>query len=163
MNADALPPSFPSAPTPPEPPRLRCGDPRVQRVIALFETLSPADVAGLGGVYAPDARFRDPFNDVRGLDAVQRVFRHMFEALEAPRFELREALVEDERAFLTWDFLFRLRRSAAEHRIHGGTLLRFDARGRVREHLDYWDAAELYEKIPGLGAPMRWLRRRAAG
>lgn len=148
----------PSLPTPP-----LSDDPRVQRVVALFETLEPGDVARLGELYAPGARFRDPFNDVQGLAAVQRVFRHMFEALDMPRFEVREALVDGERAFLTWDFLFRLRGSDTGHRIHGGTLLRFDAQGRVREHLDYWDAADLYEKIPGLGVAMRWLRRRAAG
>jgi hypothetical protein len=32
----------------------------------------------------------------------------------------------------------------------------------ITEHRDYWDAAEeLYEKIPVLGALMRWLKKRA--
>ena len=38
-----------------------------------------------------------------------------------------------------------------------------DNAGRVAFHRDYWDAAEeLYEKLPGLGGLMRWLKRRAA-
>ena len=33
--------------------------------------------------------------------------------------------------------------------------------GRVRWHRDYWDAAgELYEKLPVIGAVMRWLKHR---
>jgi hypothetical protein len=38
-----------------------------------------------------------------------------------------------------------------------------DDQGRVSLHRDYWDAAEeLYEKLPVVGALMRWLRRRIA-
>ncbi|MCA0424309.1 MAG: nuclear transport factor 2 family protein, partial [Proteobacteria bacterium] len=40
--------------------------------------------------------------------------------------------------------------------------LRLAADGRIAEHRDYWDAAEeLYEKLPAIGALMRWLKRRA--
>ena len=138
----------------------RCSDARVQRLIELFEHLGPQDLARLGDFYAIDARFRDPFQDVRGLDAVQRAFRHMFEALHAPRFVVHDVLAADGRCFLGWDLLLGLRGGQREHCIPGSSVLRFDAEGRVREHVDHWDAAALYEKLPGLGAPMRWLRRR---
>ena len=37
-----------------------------------------------------------------------------------------------------------------------------DAQGQVTLHRDYWDAAEeLYEKLPVVGALMRWLKKRA--
>ena len=43
-----------------------------------------------------------------------------------------------------------------------GSHLVLDAQGRITLHRDYWDAAEeLYEKLPGVGALMRWLKRRA--
>jgi hypothetical protein len=33
---------------------------------------------------------------------------------------------------------------------------------RISLHRDYWDAAEeLYEKLPWVGALMRWLKKRA--
>lgn len=36
------------------------------------------------------------------------------------------------------------------------------ADGRIAQHRDDWDAAEeLYEKLPAIGALMRWLKRRA--
>jgi len=138
-------------------------DPRVQRVIDAFETLQPAAVARLGELYAADARFKDPFNEVQGVPAIQQVFEHMFVALDGPRFVIREAVCEGEQCFLTWDFLFRMRSLRKdEQTVRGSTHVRFAADGRIVLHRDYWDAAEeLYEKLPGLGALMRWLKRRA--
>lgn len=138
-------------------------DPRVARIVALFEQLVPADLARLHLYYAPDARFKDPFNDVQGVPAIEGVFAHMFDALDQPRFVVHEALADGDQCFLTWDFRFRFRRGdRALQTVRGATHLRFDAQGRVALHRDYWDAAEeLYEKLPLLGALMRWLRRRA--
>ncbi len=46
--------------------------------------------------------------------------------------------------------------------VRGASLLVLDGPGLVTLHRDYWDAAEeLYEKLPVVGALMRWLRRRA--
>ena len=141
----------------------RHADARVARVVAMFESITPADVSRLGEFYASDARFKDPFNDVRGVPAIERVFAHMFVALDSPRFVVRDIVAEGDQCFLTWDFLFRFRRfSRDEQVVHGGSHLRFDAQGRVALHRDYWDAAEeLYEKLPGIGAFMRFLKRRA--
>ncbi len=37
-----------------------------------------------------------------------------------------------------------------------------EMRDRIAMHRDWWDAAEeLYEKLPVVGALMRWLKRRA--
>jgi steroid Delta-isomerase len=138
-------------------------DPRAARIVALFEQLVPADLARLHLFYAADARFKDPFNDVLGVPAIERVFRHMFDRLDEPRFVVHEVLVEGDQCFLTWDFLFRFKgRAQVRQTVRGATHLRFDAQGRVALHRDYWDVAEeLYEKLPLLGALMRWLRRRA--
>jgi steroid Delta-isomerase len=136
----------------------------VARVVAFFETLTPADVRRLSDLYAADARFKDPFNQVQGLGAIEGVFDHMFRALDAPRFVVRDIVAEGDQAFLTWDFLFRFRRFARdkEQVVRGASQLVFGADGRITLHRDYWDAAEeLYEKLPAVGALMRWLKRRA--
>lgn len=126
-----------------------------------YETLGPASLSRLGEHYAPEARFKDPFNDVTGLDAIRRVFAHMFETVDAPRFVVTGLFVQGDEAMLRWDFLLRLRGRPLT--IPGATHLRFDTSGRATLHRDYWDAAgELYEQVPGLGAAMRWLRRRLA-
>jgi steroid Delta-isomerase len=139
-------------------------DPRVERIVALFEQLAPADLPRLQLFYAADARFKDPFNDVQGVPAIERVFAHMFDALDEPRFVVHEALADGDQCFLTWEFRFRFKgRAQPLQTVRGATHLRWDAQGRIELHRDYWDAAEeLYEKLPLLGPAMRWLRRRAA-
>lgn len=139
-------------------------DARVARVVALFESLTRADVARLGEFYAAAAHFKDPFNDVHGIAAIERVFMHLFDALDEPRFVVREVIAEHDRAFLGWDFRFTLKRGATVQSIHGGSLLRFAAGdGCIAEHIDYWDASELLAVLPLVGAPLRWLKRRAGG
>jgi hypothetical protein len=129
-----------------------------------FASLTRASVRQVREVYAADAYFKDPFNEVRGIGPIERLFDHMFDRVDAPRFVIGDTVIEGDQAFVTWAFSFRRRGSAAVMTIRGASHLRFDAAGRVAFHRDYWDAAEeLYEKLPLLGTLMRWLRRRAAG
>jgi steroid Delta-isomerase len=147
----------------PPPVTPRHPDPRVARAIAAFEGLTPQALADLDTVYAPDARFKDPFNEVQGVPAIAGVFEHMYRSLDEPRFVVRDAVAEGDQAFLTWDFLFRFRRFTPElQTVRGATQLRFAPDGRIVLHRDWWDVAEeLYEKLPAVGALMRWLKRRA--
>ena len=136
----------------------------VTRVIAFFENLSPADVATIGQFYAPQARFKDPFNEVVGVPAIQAIFAHMFGALDQPRFVVTGRVVQGNQCFLTWDFLFAFQRfdKGVTQTVRGASHLVLDAQGQVTLHRDYWDAAEeLYEKLPVVGALMRWLKKRA--
>lgn len=136
----------------------------VTRVIAFFENISPADVATIGQFYAPQARFKDPFNEVVGVPAIQGIFAHMFEALEHPRFVVTGRVVQGALCFLTWDFLFAFKNfeKGVTQTVRGASHLVLDDNGLVTLHRDYWDVAEeLYEKLPVVGALMRWLKKRA--
>jgi hypothetical protein len=136
----------------------------VARVVQFFEALLPADVARMGAFYSAEAFFKDPFNEVRGLAEVQRVFSHMYVALEQPHFVVTGQLVDGRQCFLTWDFIFRFKRFSPDvwQTVRGGSHLTLDADGLIESHRDYWDAAEeLYEKLPVVGSLMRWLKRRA--
>jgi steroid Delta-isomerase len=142
----------------------RHADARVERVIRFFEGIAPQDAKRMAELYTADARFKDPFNDVRGPQAIGKIFSHMFVSLDAPRFVVTQAIAQDQQCFLTWDFLFRFKRFSpkVEQRIAGASHLVFAADGRISLHRDYWDAAEeLYEKLPAVGSLMRWLKRRA--
>jgi len=83
--------------------------------------------------------------------------------VDSPRFIVTNHVLQGDQAFLTWDFLFRMKRFATDEQcIRGATHVRFAADGRVNFHRDYWDAAEeLYEKLPLLGSLMRGLKRMA--
>jgi steroid delta-isomerase len=136
-------------------------EPHVTALVAFFEQLRAEDVAWMGRHYTEQAFFKDPFNEEHGLAGVQRVFAHMFESLDAPRFKVLDVLVQGRQCFLSWDFSFRLKGRTQQRRIHGSSHLRFAHDGRVAYHRDYWDAAEeLYEKLPLLGSLLRWIKRR---
>ncbi len=130
-------------------------------LVDFFETLTQDSIKRIDTIYSADAFFKDPFNEVRGRAEIARIFRHMFAQVNAPRFVVTTQLRQEDQAFLTWDFHFRMKRfSTAEQCIRGATHVRFDADGQVCLHRDYWDAAEeLYEKLPVLGSLMRWLKR----
>ncbi len=136
----------------------------VEAVAAFFEKLQAADVVRLKDFYTADAYFKDPFNEVRGVPAIERIFTHMFEALDQPHFIVTGRVAQGCECFLVWDFRFRFRRfdRVSWQTVRGSSHLRFNPEGRVEFHRDYWDAAEeLYEKLPGVGALMRWLKRQA--
>jgi limonene-1,2-epoxide hydrolase len=133
------------------------------RVIDFFQSMSVDSVRTLSLIYTDDVWFKDPFNEVQGLEQVSHIFTHMFEQVDAPRFVITHSVLQDDQAFLTWDFLFRMKRFSVEEQcIRGATHVRFVEDGRVAYHRDYWDAAEeLYEKLPVVGSVMRWLKTRA--
>ena len=135
-----------------------------ERLVQFYETIDLTSVrTGLGAIYANDARFKDPFNEVAGLDAIVCIFEHMFKQVDAPRFVVKTRVLQHGDAFITWDFLFRMKRfNRDEQCVRGATHLQFDGVGKVTLHRDYWDAAEeLYEKFPLLGGGMRLLKRLA--
>ncbi|MFN9772704.1 MAG: nuclear transport factor 2 family protein [Burkholderiales bacterium] len=137
----------------------------IERIVGFYESISPAAVARIDALYAADAFFKDPFNEVRGVPAIRRIFEHMFEQVDGPRFAVRDRVAQGDAAFLVWDFDFGFRRPLppGPRRIRGCSHLRLDADGRIAFHRDYWDAAEeLYEQLPAIGILMRWMRRRGA-
>ncbi|MCK6408790.1 nuclear transport factor 2 family protein [Thauera sp.] len=150
-NAAPLPERSRTGPHPPQTP--------AQRLARFYEALAPANLAALDALYAPGARFKDPFNEVTGTAAIRRIFAHMFATTDAPRFVVTDCIEQGEQAMLGWEFHFVLRGRALI--VRGVTHLRFDADGRVVLHRDYWDAAEeLYEQLPLLGGVMRLIKRR---
>ncbi|MET0855149.1 MAG: nuclear transport factor 2 family protein [Telluria sp.] len=136
---------------------------QLDRLVRFYETLSIESLSQLPAIYALDARFKDPFNEVRGVVPITAIFRHMYEQVDEPRFVVGTRVLQGDDAFLVWDFTFRMKRFSRERQcIRGSTHIRFDAAGAVVMHRDYWDAAEeLYEKLPLVGALMRWLKRAA--
>ena len=136
----------------------------INNIVNYFEALTEESVSRLPEYYIEDAYFKDPFNEVHGVKHIQRIFTHMYTALDKPRFIITSKIVEDNACFLVWDFKFYMKNydKTKEQTIRGGSHLILNADGKIVSHRDYWDAAEeLYEKLPVVGALMRWLKKRA--
>ena len=139
----------------------------VEALVPWFEQLTPASLSEMHHWYATQAWFKDPFKEVQGVHAIEAIFQHMFDTLEEPRFVVTQCVTQGEHCFLTWDFLFRFQGQASQDLqcIRGCSHLVLvcspEGEWRIQSHRDYWDAAEeLYEKLPWVGALMRWLKRR---
>ena len=138
--------------------------PTVARVVAYFETLTPHRVTELAQFYDAQARFKDPFNNVQGVTAIQHIFKHMFMTLNGPRFVITAQVLQGTQCFLTWEFRYRFKnfQTDTEQTVRGASHLVFSEQGLITVHRDYWDAAEeLYEKLPLVGRLMRWLKKQA--
>lgn len=139
----------------------RSSDPRTSRLADAYAGLTRENLPALLALYDEQATFKDPFNEVRGRAAIDRIFRHMFDTLREPRFVVRSAASEGDDAFLTWEMHFSRQGRGDPMVLRGATHLCYSSTGLVVMHRDYWDAAEeLYAKLPVLGALMRALRRR---
>jgi ketosteroid isomerase-like protein len=137
---------------------------RFEQIAHFFETLTPQSVSDLKDFYSASARFKDPFNDVKGVPAIEKIFEHMFVSLTQPHFVITGQVVDGDQAFLSWEFRFRFKRfdTQTDQVVLGTSHLVLDAQQRISVHRDYWDAAEeLYEKLPWVGALMRWLKKKA--
>ncbi len=134
----------------------------VDALVRFYQDLSPETVDRFPDFYSANAFFKDPFNEVRGVAAIQRIFKHMFRQVAEPRFIVSEQVVDDHGAMLIWEFYYRVRLwgKGQVQCMRGASHLKFDGQGQVYYHRDYWDTGEeLYMKLPVLGTLMRGLRR----
>lgn len=133
----------------------------LQGLVAWYESLTPQSITRAAEFYAPDATFEDPFNAVQGVAAIERIFHHMFAQVSAPRFRVSGVYRGDDGAMLRWQFHFR--RGKTPVVVEGCSHLRFDPKGQVCCHVDYWDPAKpLFMGLPVIGALLRALYRRVS-
>jgi steroid Delta-isomerase len=138
----------------------------LQRLSDFYTQITPESVPLLQGLYAPDAYFKDPFNEVRGIDNIVKIFSHMFVQIAQPRFEVISAVQGQgdhaNEAFLIWLFYWKKDAQGSDAPpIRGSSHVKFNSLGQVSYHRDYWDAAEeLYETVPLLGSVLRFIKKK---
>ena len=130
--------------------------------ITFYQQMKREDLARLSNIFTQRARFKDPFNDVYGVEKIAAIFQHMFDTLTAPKFIVEESMLDDDVAYIKWQFTGSLKTKPFQ--LIGVSRVVFDQQGLVSEHIDYWDASEqFYMKLPVIGALLRLIRRQAAG
>jgi steroid Delta-isomerase len=136
---------------------------RLQRLVSFYETITEQTLPQLRELYAANAFFKDPFNEVNDIESIYEIFSHMFVSAHDPRFVVLSNIENGYEGFLVWEFRFRIKRYKPEvtQTIRGASHLRWNTDGKVVFHRDYWDAAEeLYEKLPIIGSVVRFIKRR---
>jgi steroid Delta-isomerase len=133
---------------------------RLNELAQFYRELTLASLPRIREIYASNAYFKDPFNEVTGISGIEKIFAHMFVQVKNPKFDIISQVVgSTNEAFIVW--LFYWQASPSSTPIRGSSHIKFNDNGQVVYHRDYWDAAEeLYETLPILGTLMRWLKRR---
>ena len=132
-----------------------------ERYRRYLEDLSSATLGDLETYVTADVRFKDPFNDVRGVDAMRSIFQHMFENVQDVKFRAQDMASEGPMCLMSWHFEGKLRGNLWA--FDGASIIRFAEDGRVTEHIDHWDAGgDFYERLPIIGSLLAFLRRRLA-
>jgi steroid Delta-isomerase len=135
----------------------------VERYGRFWAELRPDTTRELLALARPELLFKDPFNEIGGVDRVVALLGHMFASATEVRFEILRHAWSGDTEFYRWDFGCRLNRPAVAARLVGVSEVRFDGAGRVETHIDHWDAAaQVYERVPVLGSLVRLARKRLA-
>ncbi|MGI9316075.1 MAG: nuclear transport factor 2 family protein [bacterium] len=139
-------------------------DDGLQRYVTFFEQLNADNLSQFSTVMSEDVHFVDPFNDVHGLAAVDRIFRHMFDSLEEIKFTVSHAAVTvgpEPRGLIRWELSSQL--NGKPYDIVGMSEIGFADDGRVNLHIDYWDSGrQFYERLPVISWLLRTIRSRLA-
>lgn len=126
---------------------------------AFWEGLRPSTIPQLRHLCVPEIRFIDPFNDLVGVDRMERLLIHMFDTVTDPRFMVEDQAMGAKAGYLRWRFTGVA--SGRAITLEGMSEIRFAADGKVILHQDHWDAgAQIYGHVPLLGAGIRFVRRR---
>ena len=112
----------------------------IKKLTLWYENLKKESLNELDIFYDENVFFKDPFNEVEGIDNLRNVFVHMFKTLDHPHFVIIDTIENSEGAFLTWDLIFILK--GKESNIHGSSHLKFNKDKRIVYHRDYWDVGE---------------------
>jgi len=137
-------------------------DARAKSYGAFFENISPSSIDDARLLVTEDIRFKDPFNDVRGVENFRKILAKMFDDADDISFTMREQAGDGLVYFLRWDFSCRpkSRFLNSPWKVNGISVISFTETGLVKEHVDYWDAAEqLYEHLPVISGLLRLVRR----
>ncbi len=126
--------------------------------LEFYENLNPKKLPDINMMFDADAIFQDPFNLVRGHDAIERIFEKLLIDHPRTKFKIDECISKDKVTFITWSFMPNRDKKIV---VEGSSRIEFNSTGKVIEHRDYWDtASELFVQIPILKYPVRWLLNR---
>lgn len=105
-------------------------------------------------LYADDLYFNDTIHTYTDLDDLVAYLGKTGDALDESKVEVKQIMREGSDVFVRWSMDFKLRVIGREihSRSIGMTHLRFDERGKVLIHQDFWDSGHaLYAQLPIVG------------
>lgn len=128
--------------------------------VNLFENLSDEMIENIEKFISPEIYFKDPFNEVTGVEKFRKILHKTLHDVESPLFIVSEITNNQNIYFLKWRFDGKIR-GYGDWYVTGVSEIHLNEKGLVNRHIDYWDSSEyFYMKIPIIGSLLRLIRRR---
>lgn len=112
-------------------------------------------------MFNENAKFKDPFHEVIGINNIYKIFEDMYLKLDNPKFKITEIVEHNNIVYIKWDFIFYFKNSNNEESFEGVSRIEFNKSDKVISHIDYWDSgSNLYEKIPIVSSFIKFIKKR---
>jgi hypothetical protein len=137
----------------------------IERFKRFFADFSPSKIAVLlDQTYAADVWFNDTLKTIRGREALREYLRHSAEAVEACTVVVDEVTATGNGEYLArWTMTIRFKRfkKGQDTVTIGISMLRFNAKGLVELHQDFWDATQgIFDHVPVIGWAIGKIKQR---
>jgi hypothetical protein len=134
---------------------------KIQGFIDFYSIFSEERIkSSVRDLYADDAYFRDGFREVRGVGNIESYFLSTTEAFHECIFDIQDVAYSNGNYYFRWIMKLTLKRDKENPlEAAGMSHIRFNTKGEVVFHQDYWDTAALYERLPVIGAIIRWVKK----
>jgi len=135
----------------------------LERFCAFFENLSEGQVkTQCRQVYAPDAILHDTLKTIQGIDAIESYFIKTAQRAAGVKVKVEDTSCSGENYYLRWWMTIHWSAYGKKRTSSPGmSLLRFNARGEVILHHDFWDSTNgFFIHLPVIGWMLRQIIRR---
>ena len=126
------------------------------RVAQLLPRLTPESSTifdDLRALYADDLRFRDPIQELQGIDAFIDMNGRLLGRMQTLAWDIHGAIGDDAYAIVEWTMRGKPKLGPSIA-VDGATRVRARG-GRIIDHRDYWDLSELAASSVSFGERMR--------
>ena len=114
-------------------------------------------IESLAEVAETDVRFSDPFNDIRGLEALHKLLEHTRSQVTSLQFEVQDRAWSGNTVYIKWRMTGHVR-VIGEWVVDGVSEVVFSEDAKVKSHIDHWDAAaQFFGHLPLIGQLLRLL------
>lgn len=132
---------------------------KIQFIMADFKTTLTEE--NLRATYADNVYFNDTFATLNGIDELVEYFGHTVNMMQGAQVNILDVAKSDSDYYVRWemDMEFYAKSKKIKSKSIGVSQLRFNAKGKIIYHQDYWDSANaFYQHLPIVGGLVKRVR-----
>lgn len=134
----------------------------ISRFKSLYRNTANIHIEGLSEIYTENIVFVDPVHKIQGLDELGSYISSTYKNVISCEFTYLDEVIADNTAMIKWDMILCHKRlnKGAPIQVRGMSLVKSE-NNQISYHEDIYDlGALLYENVPVLKLPVRWLKNR---